>query len=280
MVAFKSTLAHDIKAREISPEDMGLFNQSQTNKSLLGRRGVPTMGKLTTPSGTFADIPTIEGRQSLRVTARNLERFRSPEVAATEQRLQGLFGEFNNARESAVMRLRSLNPQLFRSRKDIFAEQYKAQQEQRLDRKFASSRTDQILDSNSSVRGARIQELTGVVEGEIDKDINRFHRQAIGQRQEERGRLLSERDRAARTGETDLTPKTVTFGRGGTTVIPSMGERIIPQGLTQSALNSAFNKAQSRGLTSIQPSDHAANTRAIDAARQRKKTVRDSTPDV
>jgi hypothetical protein len=278
-----STRSIDSRQRYVAPEDMGNFRESQTNKSILGRRGGNIIGKMTTPGGTYGAIPSVEMRERLRTTKRNLERFRSPEVAAKENALRTLFERHTNARETAVTRLRALSPELFRSRSDIHAEQTKAAQEQRLRRGFASSRTQQILDSDSSVRGSRIGEITGQIQKEIDREINDTHRLAIQGRQLERKRLLAARDLEAVEGTSGTTPLTVKFGRGRKEVVAATGNPTILQGVTpeildaQNAENRTVNNrrapATSSGGSAL---SQKVNETRLATARQRLKRTRDS----
>tara|TARA_R100001530_G_scaffold18915_3_gene16080 strand:+ start:8212 stop:9174 length:963 start_codon:yes stop_codon:yes gene_type:complete len=277
-----STLAHDRRARFITPEDMGNFRESQTNKSILGRRGGAVIGKMTTPGGTFPAIPTVAMRESLRVTKRNLERFRSPEVAAKEDQLRGLFTKFTNARETAVTRLRALSPELFRSRQDIRAEQELAQQKQGLRRGFASSRTQQILDAQSSVRGGRIFEHQRDIEAGIEKDINLLHGDTIRARKRERARMLKVRDLEAVEGTSGTTPLTVKFGRGRKEVVAATGDPTILQGITPEILDAqnlesgTIGKRAAATSSNISDLSKKVNETRLATARQRLKRTRDS----
>jgi len=277
-----STLAHDRRARFITPEDMGNFREAQTNKSILGRRGGAVIGKMTTPGGTFPAIPTVAMRESLRVTKRNLERFRSPEVAAKEDQLRGLFTKFTNARETAVTRLRALSPELFRSRQDIRAEQELAQQKQGLRRGFASSRTQQILDAQSSVRGGRIFEHQRDIEAGIEKDINLLHGDTIRARKRERARMLKVRDLEAVEGTSGTTPLTVKFGRGRKEVVAATGDPTILQGITPEILDAqnlesgTIGKRAAATSSNISDLSKKVNETRLATARQRLKRTRDS----
>lgn len=229
--ANESTQEFDRRKRFISSSDLGLFRKSRTNKSILGRRGAVVSGKLTTPGGTFPAIPRVPSREALRATNRNLERFRSGEVGEIEGQLRSQFERFTNARETAVTRLRSLSPELFQSDNELREAERIAQQQPGVRRNAGGNARGRIR-GQAIARNTRIGEITTQVEGEIDKEINRTQAIAIRRRRKERGRLLSERDRAAVEGTSGTTPLTVKFGRGKAQVSAATGNPTILQGFT------------------------------------------------
>lgn len=195
---------------------MGRFDRSQSFLNLMGRRGSSAniIGKMTTPSGTFRAMPNQAYRNELRTTEANLDRFRNADVSAIEGQMTGLFGDHENAEQAAVMRLRSLNPELFRSRNDILHEQQRAAADQNLRRGFAASRTSQIVDQQSSIRAARTSEITKQIQMGIEKDLNNLNKQAIAGRKSERAFQIADRDQKAVEGTLGYVPRTVNMNTG------------------------------------------------------------------
>ena len=179
---------------------------------------------------------------------------------------------------------RLLGSDLYRqSRSDIFAEQQKAAENQRLRRGFASSRTQQILDVQGSVRGGRIFEHQTAIEKEINREIASTNRLAIQGRQRERKRLLRARDLAAVEGTSGTTPLTVKFGRGMKDVVAATGERTILQGITPTILDaqnleSGTYSNRASAISPIGQTDlsRKVNETRLATARQRLKRTRDS----
>ena len=194
-----------------TPQGKIILARMNIDLSIIGRRGGSFTGTTTGPSGvTIPSVPTVRTREELRATRRNIERFRSPEVAERESELRSLFTRFTGARETAITRLRSLSPDLFRSVTD---------------QRSAEIRRDR------DIRESRIGEVQSEIERNLEEEISSTQALAISGRQKERARLLRERDIAAVEGTSGTTPLTIRFGRGGTEIIAPTGEGIIPQGL-------------------------------------------------
>lgn len=281
-INFKDVLSEDdAKRRFVSKEDKGLFFESTTNKTLLGKRGGQILQKMTTPGGSFPAIPTVKRRESVRVTKRNLARFRSRAVIEKENRLRSLFGKFDNARDASIARLRSLSPELFRTARDLDHER------QTLYRKTGDKAflANDLMEDELRLqrhREDRVGILERQIEGETDREIDAAQARAIGARQDERFFSLQDRDRIAAEGTSGTTPLTVRFGRGKAQIDEATGNKTILQGITPDILDA--QNIENRTPTNVsrgsrtQGSSLSAKVREtrLSTARQRLKRVRDS----